>query len=64
MTYLVHDLKNGAFELIDKVFIELYDISADDLYKLSDGDYKQYQRQHNHLTTVENGNVIEEHLYY
>ena len=51
MTYLVHDLKNGAFELIDKVFIELYDISADDLYKLSDDDYKQYQRQHNHLTT-------------
>ena len=46
MTYLVHDLKNGAFELIDKVFIELYDISADDLYKLSDDDYKQYQRQH------------------
>lgn len=39
MTYLVHDLKNGAFELIDEVFIELYDISADDLYKLSDDDY-------------------------
>ena len=58
MTYLVHDLKNGAFELIDKVFIELYDISADDLYKLSDDDYKQYQRQHNHLTTFENGEFV------
>ena len=58
MTYLVHDLKNGAFELIDEVFIELYDISADDLYKLSDDDYKQYQRQHNHLTTFENGEFV------
>ena len=58
MTYLVHDLKNGAFELIDEVFIELYGISADDLYKLSDDDYKQYQRQHNHLTTFENGEFV------
>ena len=58
MTYLVHDLKNGAFELIDEAFIELYDISADDLYKLSDDDYKQYQRQHNHLTTFENGEFV------